>query len=276
MTQVPERMAGSVTLETAINALLIAKRLANLRPQYVKSLRAYLGQFSRGREETLVTAVDVFMLEDWFAKRSECLSAMASNIGRLSALFAFCERRGWVNKNPCRMLERPRVERKAPKILTSEQAGKLIAAVRERRPHMAPFFALAMFAGVRPDEVSRLSWKSLDLDRGLLTIDASASKVRRRRLVYLEPAAVALLRLGGRLPVSRATRRRYQSFACAVLGFEEWSQDLLRHTAASYLLALHRDAGKVAFGLGNSPGILMRHYSELVGAEDATKFWAVR
>src|SRR5690349_1821911 len=101
METIPERMAGGVTLKTAIDSLLVAKRLANLRPQYLKSLRAYLAQFSRGRESSPVSAVDVFALESWFAGRSEALATMASNIGRLSALFAFCERRGWISRNPC-------------------------------------------------------------------------------------------------------------------------------------------------------------------------------
>ena len=35
-------------------------------------------------------------------------------------------------------------------------------------------------------------------------------------------------------------------------------------------------AEKVARWLGNSARILLRHYTELVGAEEATKFWSIR
>jgi integrase len=276
MDTIPDRMAGGVSLKTAIDALIVAKSMANLRPHYIKSLRAYLGQFSRGRESSPVASVDVFTIESWFSSRSEALATMASNIGRLSALFAFCERRGWISRNPCRLLERPRVDRPPPKILTPDQVAKLMNAVATRRPHMVPFFALATYAGIRPDELARIGWQAVDLDRAIVTVDAAASKVRRRRLVPLEPIAVQLLREHrGRLPVSRATRRRYQSFACAVLGLDEWPQDILRHTAASYLLALHQDAGKVALRLGNSPGILLRHYQELVPANDSRRFWGL-
>lgn len=271
----PPRMAEGVSLGSAIASLLHAKTLANLRPQYIKSLRAYLAQFSRNRESLPVSTMDVFAIEDWFASRNEGLSTRASNIGRLSALFSFCERRGWIQRNPCRMLERPRIDRRPPQILSPDQAQKLIRAVASRRPHMLPFFSLGMLAGVRPDEIARISWDAIDVERGLLTIDAAASKVRRRRLVRLESETTKLLKSGGRLPVSRATRRRYQSFACAVLGFEEWPQDILRHTAASYLLARHGDAGKVALSLGNSPGILLRHYRELVRPEDCDAFWSI-
>ena len=54
-----------------------------------------------------------------------------------------------------------------------------------------------------------------------------------------------------------------------------WDHDLLRHTAASMLLARDRDAGKVAEQLGHSPAILLRHYRELVSDEAAARYWKV-
>ena len=80
---------------------------------------------------------------------------------------------------------------------------------------------------------------------------------------------------GARLPVKKATRRRYLDHAERLLGFETWPQDCLRHTAASFMIAQHRDAGFVADCLGNSPGILLRHYRELVSAEDCAAFWSI-
>ena len=114
----------------------------------------------------------------------------------------------------------------------------------------------------------------------MVFIDAAASKVRRRRIVRLEPAAVAFLKHArdsdSRLPVSRETRRRYLVHAKTKLGFDSWPQDLARHTAASYLLDHHQDAGRVAESLGNSPGILGRHYKEIVHPRECMAFWDVR
>jgi len=267
---------GDITLDQAIAALLLAKAVANLRKAYLKSLASYLRQFAFGRGAMLVAEISASVIENWFAARSEAPSTRASNLGRLSALFGFCERRGWIARNPCRAIDRPRIDTRPPTILTPEQSTKLIQTIRTRRPHMLPFFALGLFAGVRPDELARLSWSAIDLPRGILTIDAAASKTRRRRIVHLPEAASRLLTNGGRLPVSRATRRRYTAFACAILAFEEWPHDLLRHTAASYLLAQHRDAARVAMTLGNSPSVLLRRYYELVSPEDCAKFWACK
>jgi len=269
-------MTEGVSLSRAIDALIQAKQLANRRPVYIKSLRAYLAQFSKGREAMPIGSLDVFAIEDWFANRKESTSTRASNVGRLSSLFSFCERRGWVNRNPCKMLERPRIEYKPPRILTPEQAHKLISASKTDRPHMLPFFALGMFCGIRPDELSKLHWDSIDLEQRIVSVDASVSKVRQRRVVPIYPEVAELLRLGGRLPVSRTTRKRYIGFACAVLGLIDWPTDTLRKTCASYMLARERDAGRVSTALGNSPRILMTNYAELVNPSASTAFWSIR
>jgi len=55
----------------------------------------------------------------------------------------------------------------------------------------------------------------------------------------------------------------------------EWSADVLRHTYASMRMGAGGNAAEVAGEMGNSPGILLTHYRELVTADDAAKFWAI-
>jgi integrase len=113
--------------------------------------------------------------------------------------------------------------------------------VRVQKPNEIAFFTLAMFAGIRPEELEKITWKSVNLQSGFVTIDSAASKVRRRRIVHLEPNAIQWMHLAescdSRLPIGRMTRRRYLDYAERWLGFEGWPQDCLRHTCASYLLA---------------------------------------
>ena len=70
--------------------------------------------------------------------------------------------------------------------------------------------------------------------------------------------------------------RRHSRWTRKILGWQGRPQDILRHTAASYWLAEWRDAGKVAHELGNSAGILLRHYRGVVTEEDTERFWAIR
>jgi len=268
------------TLADAIADLLRVKAAARRRPAYIRSLRQYLAMFARGREQLPVSSLTVGDLDDWFNSRNEAPCTQASNVGRLSALFQFGVRRGWLDQNPCRRLEPVAVEYKAPKILTPEEALKLMEAVRASCPRGLAWFALALFAGIRPEECDRLTWSNIDLTAGVVRIDAAAAKLRQRRIVHLMPAAIAWLQAaketGADLPIPNVTRRRMQRDLRPTMGWEAWPQDILRHTAASYWLAAVQDAGKVAHELGNSAGILLRHYRELVSREDAERFWAMR
>ena len=273
----PERIA-SQTLADAIADLLRAKEAARRRPAYIRSLRQYLALFSRGREQLLISSVSVSDLDTWFTSRREAPATQASNVGRLSALFEFGVRRGWLLQNPCRRLEHVTIDQKPPRILSPEEAARLMEVARASEPDALAWFAICLFAGIRPGEADRVNWENVS--EGFITIDAAASKVRRRRMVQLMPAAVAWIDLarsvGSRLPLPHATRRRAVRRVRDAIGLDAWPQDILRHTAASYWLAEVHDAGKVAHELGNSAGILLRHYREIVTREAATEFWAIR
>jgi len=165
-------------------------------------------------------------------------------------------------------------------VLSVCDAGKLLSETRARKPDYLAFLALGLFAGLRPEECigpKGVSWNQIHLDRALLTVSPAASKIQRRRVVHLRPTAVAWLaeahKRGSRLPLTAISKRRFVRWMRSVLGWDSWAPDILRHTAASHLLAALGDVGKVATELGNSPRILREHYLELVSEEESAKFW---
>ncbi len=273
-------ISQTITLKDAIERMLEAKTAGGRRPSTIKSLRRYLAVFMKGRQSRHVHEFGLSDVDSWFAGRKESLSGRKSNEGRLSSLFSWCVRKGYMAENPCRRLDQITLDRKPVTVLTVRQAAKLLIAAKRRKPCSLAFFTLAMLAGVRPQELQQVSWSDIDLEAGRVTISAAASKVRRRRVVHLMPSALAWLKkakeLSATLPVSRMSRRRYtRDFACETLGLERFPQDILRHTAATFWLAHCRDAYKVAHELGNSVGILAQHYTELVPEADAKRFWEI-
>jgi site-specific recombinase XerD len=277
---VPAVVAGEgITIGKAIEALIVAKRLANLRERYITSLRQLLLQFARGREERAIASFTVEDIEAWLASRNDTLQTRIGNVGRLSSLFGFAVRRGWIVKNPCDQLERIRVEPAIPRILSPDQAERLMRWVQFQRPEALGYFAKTLFCGIRPEETEKLEASSIDEVRRIIVLDAAASKVRNRRIIHLNDTAAAWLaearRLGCLGPVSSATRRRWIKEAREHLGFRSWPQDILRHSAASYLLSRTQNAAQVAEWLGNSVDMLRGHYKELVSTADTDRFWAL-
>jgi len=58
---------------------------------------------------------------------------------------------------------------------------------------------------------------------------------------------------------------------------KKWPPNALRHSFASYHLAAFDNAAKLALELGHtSEELIFRHYRELVGPEQAAKYWAIR
>lgn len=273
----PTTTAAAIALADAISQLIDAKRSAGCRAGYLTNLRQCLDAFARGRERLTVDAVTVGDIEEWLTLKGKTGHSRADWRSRLATLFSWCHRRGYCRQNVVSLVDPVRIDHRPPRILTVDECKKLLGIVREDYPQTLAWVALGLFAGIRPGELDRLKWS--DIRGGAVTIDAAASKVRARRIVALEPVAVAWVNVARvthpeapAVSPPHATRRRALRKIREAMGWESWPADILRHTAASYLLAHHQDAGKVAMNLGNSAGILFRHYRELVTV-DAVKAW---
>lgn len=61
-----------------------------------------------------------------------------------------------------------------------------------------PYFALCLFAGIRPGvpdgEITKIKPEDVNLDTGIIAISADASKVRGPRRITIQPNLVAWLR----------------------------------------------------------------------------------
>lgn len=221
-----------------------------------------------------ITSVFLDQIEG-FVNMATSPGSRATTLTRVATLFSFATRRGWCASNPCDRMEKPHVETGIPQILTVDEARKVLRFTRDNMPRFMPWLALVLFAGIRPEEIDSLTWSAIDMDRGILTLDAASSKVRARRIVHLKPTVIAWLRLGGDMPLPQVTRRRCLRRLREVLGWSEWRKDCLRHSAASYWLASDPDPARIALELGNSAGVLFKHYRALVKDTAAKEFWAL-
>lgn len=267
------QIGGYDSIAKCVDELIVAKTAGNRTARYVRSLKHYLIQFSQGREHLPISDFTFQNVESWVEKYP-CADTRRTWISRLSALFAFCVRRGYILANPCDRVESVICDRKPPAIVTPGQSRELLAAAPVV---MRPYLILGMFAGIRPEELTRLDWSHINLETATVNIDFP--KVRgQRRIVPLDALAVEFLRRHplqrGAVTPSNSTVDRWRKRARRQLGFARWPQDLFRHTAASYLLAKHEDAAKVAMRLGNSVKILMSHYIVPVSKTDCDFFWA--
>lgn len=264
-----------ITIQQAIDELIASKTAANRRPAYISGLKVFLRKFSKQHASTPIEHLNCHAIESWMSSHHpNTPPSRQQAIKLLSVLFGFARRRGYVSHNPCERIERVTIDQRPPRILTPREARKILNFTRRKMRWRLAHLVIGLYCGVRPAELERLYWRDVNLDRGFICIDTAAAKTRRRRIVYMDSKAVAWLRkcrVQNVRPIGAGARRwkRRVLEQCGV----EWSQDLLRHTAASYLMAKHRDPGKVSGMLGNSADILLTRYYELVSPQDCRRFW---
>lgn len=277
LTSAP-RPQHPLSLSDAILLFLKSKEKSGFDDRYIITLKQLLNRFQKDIPAKTVKD-SVFSFEQWMLRQHWQNTSLASNLGRMSSFFRFAVNRQWIEKNPCDSFEKPRIHRGTPQILTLAQSEQVMRWTMGHKPSMLAYLALALFSGVRPEELEVLPWGAVDLRALHVIVSAEASKVSRRRICPIPPNAAKWLavaqKTGAHLPVSQSSRKRFLKELREPLGFKHWPQDVLRHTAASYMLAKVQDAGKVALWLGNSPKILMTHYAQLVESRDARSFWKI-
>jgi integrase len=115
----------------------------------------------------------------------------------LRAMFRFAIREGWLIHSPFEMgdpLISKADEVRRERVLSFEEEKRLLDAClvedkqgRQRRLHLRPFLIAALDTACRRGELFKLKWNDVDLDNGIITIQAMNSKTARKRTVGITP-----------------------------------------------------------------------------------------
>ncbi len=207
------------------------------------------------------------MLEESFTSPTRRRKAHAC----LSTLLRHGMRMGWCRENPVRNLEAPRVRERTIFPLSREEVGRLLHTAHHPE-HQAclPALGLMLYAGVRPHEVTRLSWNDIDLDEGEISIPPRHSKTGGGRHIPVCPALRHLLtsrhpQHAGHPICPPNWQNRWRALRREA-GFSQWQQDVLRHTFASYYAKAYQDLPSLQLYMGHRDvTLLLTRYINLKG-----------
>jgi integrase len=149
------------------------------------------------------------------------------------------------------------------------------ALANERQAECASM-VLVLFCGVRVEEVEKLTWEDVRLNSRRVHLEGVTTKKRKRRINEISANALEWLKLcqttGAIAPKNYVNRMRAVRQAAKV----KYSQNAMRHSFASYHVAMHEEAAKTAFMLGHpDANLLYNTYRDLVSKEDAAKYWDI-
>ena len=210
----------------------------------------------------------------------------------LSIFFGWAVKNSKLPRNPCAQIEerrKKRSEEQEAEIITPEEFRSLLLVARgslagvsedERwSPGLLAGVALQGFCGIRAKEMTRLEWKSVNFEEGQVLVSKGQGKTRKGRLITLPETCRSWLKdfAGKTGPVVpneyqkkvsglRAIMRSPSPITRTAPGFvpSEMPDNCLRHSFATYHLALHKSEALTSRLMGNSPGVLRDNYEALV------------
>ncbi len=271
---VPKEQSKSITIKDALDAFIAdceARNLAaNTRSKY-KQLRDRITEFC---ERTHVDRLADLQPENVRRFREgRALGALTSGkeLGHLRTFFHFCIEREWITRNPAAIIKAPQVK-ELPRLPYIEKEIQNILAQAQDDKELA-FILTLRYTGLRIGDASLLRVSALTGNRIHLRTAKSGAPVSiliPETLVNLLkqlPATGGYFFLRGESThphtASDLWRKRIKAI-CKTLKIRPDHPHRFRHSLACELLNKGASVEQVAAILGNSPAIVVKHYSQWI------------
>ena len=182
-----------------------------------------------------------------------------------------------------------KTEDKEIDFLTPEEATSLLTTAESYYPQAVCTYALALFAGIRAEELTRI--ESHHVAKTGIDLPAEVTKKGRRRHIVPNATLKAWLTAYPFIPcpnwrqVDCAVRRLAGWDVAAALLSEPpppsrgvWPQNALRHSHATYAIAVGIPLESLLFEFGHVGGVevLRKHYLGRATKNQAKVFFAIR
>ena len=113
-----------------------------------------------------------------------------------NCISTFCNwmvEKGYIERNPCDGIKSLVTEPKYRSALTSEDLGRLRDYLRKENPHFLLLCMFAYYTFIRPDEISHIRVRDIDVAGQKVRVSSAISKNRRDGTVGLNDAVVRLM-----------------------------------------------------------------------------------
>jgi integrase len=245
-------------------------------------LKRDLNRFVRHFPQTTVAELTSERLINYLNLGKPSLKTYNNRRGIVSTFLKFSFQRGWISENPIAKVPHHRIRRKRGAIatLSAVKAAELMAAVESLEGgRFVPFFALCLFAGIRPclrtGEILRLKPEDVNLETGFIFVSADVSKVREPRKVTIQPNLAAWLKAYPPTDERLIVPKNLQHVRARVAKAHGLSHDIMRHTFISMFVAKFRSIGEAAIQAGNSEAIVRKHYLDMKSQAEAEAFFGI-
>lgn len=127
-------------------------------------------------------------IEEYFATLPFTPATKRNHLVHVSAAYNYAVTRGVLTRNPCRLVELPRVADTTPRILTSKELREMWAQCETDEQKLV--FRLYAYTGMRQAEGCSVHWDAINRENRTIEVIGKGGK---RRLIPIHPALGELL-----------------------------------------------------------------------------------
>ena len=269
-----------VSLLRAVPHYLAMQRDAGRSYGHLTTLKCHLKKLTEHCGNIDIALVNVRQLEQ-ILNRYPVAKTRSSMLRSYCAFFNYAVQQNWLAKNVALRIPPPKIVQAEFELFEPDEMRKLLAAAAGHSASTA-FLVLGGFCGVRSAEIFRLTAGNYKRDAASLVCPCDVTKTARRRVVQLEPNAVAWLNSlipadadpdAPLLPVEHELRIELRGVIAA--SGVEWRKNALRHSYASYHLEKFSDAARTAKNCGHSVVELETVYMQLTTKAEAEDWFSI-
>lgn len=259
----------TATCRVAWDHFLETKRKQNLRDTTLESYRRLL-PFLESRWDQVVSSIRADDITEWIDAKQCAPRSVTKYLSLFREFLRHCKDQGWCVDNAAEPIKPPKADAPIPKCLSNDDVKLLL---NDDDAQLKPYLVLALYGGLRQQEISRLDWDDLQLNQSLVVLNGHQTKTRSRRVVaLLGQAATRLGQLNQQgLPLYPHHWRPRQRRLIERTKIK-WHRDCLRHTAATHMVNVFESEDKAALNLGNTAHVVRTHYRGLATPEQTNEF----
>ena len=244
--------------------------------------RRFCGQFGNVR----LSEITAEQIREWlYGITSKKTGAKHGSIAKrqhlkdLNVFFVRAIREGWVRKNPCELVDLPEVPVKDVQILTVDQAKRLLFA--NRKYPIAARLALEMFGGLRAASAERIQKAHIDFEAHGIRLPGGIHK--GGKTLYRQGQPDVLWKWLKAAPETCWTEINegnygHEKVKAVVRAFGPdftMPHNALRHSFASYLIALTGNLPNVSYLMQHTSTATTTIYEGIARRSEAKKYFAI-
>ncbi len=266
-------------VSTAVDAYL-AVRAADpaLRPRYLYRMQLIMRWLKSVAGERPLASLNYGDVEQLCRSRGGAHRQQEARV-HMSVLFGYCLRQRWLEVNPAdgKVVTLAKPLAPTPEFMPVKAVETLLNHAWTHCIECIPAFALQLFCGIRSEEITRLDWAQVVLDTHV-DIQPKVSKTGERRVIDWWPGNLTswlkpLKREMGPVAPSNYYVRRSVAVKKAEVVMPH---NGFRHSYATYAVAMHQNAARVALMLGHhDPHLIYRHYRGYATKSEGDAYFSV-